>query len=153
MMLHLTVGFTLCTGKLKPRIQSQPVPSKQPGPVTVVVGKTFEKVILDPKKDAIVELYAPWCGNSKKFVPVYTKLAKKYKGNAEFVVAKMDATSNDSPSGYEAPADDRYPVIYFAPAGKKTAPVKYEGDRSYDDLVKFVEEHATVSLKAAKEEL
>ena len=121
--------------------------------MTVVVGKTFEKVILDPKKDALVELYAPWCGVSKKFAPVYTKLAKKYKGNAKFVVAKMDATSNDAPSGYEAPEAQGYPVIYFAPADKKTAPVKYGGDRSYDDLVKFVETHATVSLKAAKEEL
>ena len=81
------------------------------------------------------------------------QLEKKYKGNAKFVVAKMDATSNDAPSGYEAPEAQGYPVIYFAPADKKTAPVKYGGDRSYDDLVKFVETHATVSLKAAKEEL
>ena len=138
---------------MTPQIKSQPIPKKQTGPVTVVVGKTFDKIVLDPKKDALIEFYAHYCDVSKKFVPVYNKLAKKFKGNSNLVVAKMDAVLNDVPSEYDAPPEKGYPAIYFAPADKKMAPIKYEGDQDFNGLVKFVEKHATVLLKKKKEEL
>ena len=28
---------------------------------TVVVGDTFDEIVLDPSKDVFLELYAPWC--------------------------------------------------------------------------------------------
>nr|KAG5714340.1 hypothetical protein BaRGS_018557 [Batillaria attramentaria] len=46
-------------GKLQHRVKSQPVPKKQQGPVTVVVGQTFDKIVRDTKKDVLIELYAP----------------------------------------------------------------------------------------------
>ncbi|KAL2777835.1 protein disulfide-isomerase A4 isoform 3 precursor [Daubentonia madagascariensis] len=138
-------------GKLKPVIKSQPVPKNNKGPVKVVVGKTFDSIVMDPKKDVLIELYAPWCGHCKQLEPVYTSLAKKYKGQKGLVIAKMDATANDVTS-------DRYkvegfPTIYFAPSGDKKNPIKFEGgDRDLEHLSKFVEEHAT-KLSRTKEEL
>ncbi|KAG5850151.1 hypothetical protein ANANG_G00079170 [Anguilla anguilla] len=46
-------------GKLKPIIKSQPIPRSNNGPVKVVVGKNFEEVVMDTKKDVLIEFYAP----------------------------------------------------------------------------------------------
>ena len=36
-----------------------PPPETQSGPVYKVVGSTFEKVVLDPTKDVLLEMYRP----------------------------------------------------------------------------------------------
>lgn len=138
-------------GKLKPVIKSQPVPKNNKGPVKVVVGKTFDAIVMDPKKDVLIEFYAPWCGHCKQLEPVYTNLGKKYKGQKDLVIAKMDATANDI-------TNDRYkvegfPTIYFAPSGDKKNPIKFEGgERDLEHLSKFIDEHATKRSRT-KEEL
>ncbi|CAL1537276.1 unnamed protein product, partial [Lymnaea stagnalis] len=77
-------------GKLKPHIKSQRAPKKQTGPVTVVVANTFNEIVLNPKKDVLIELYAPWCGHCKKLEPIYAELAKKFKSEKNLVIAKLD---------------------------------------------------------------
>lgn len=127
------------------------MPKKNTGPVTVVVGKTFEDIVLDSKKDVLIELYAPWCGHCKALEPTYKKLGKRFKDEANLVIAKIDATANDIPPEYSA---EGFPTIYFSPANDKKNPIKYEGERGLDDFVKFIKEKATVSLKSeAKQEL
>ncbi|XP_061777926.1 protein disulfide-isomerase A4 [Nerophis ophidion] len=138
-------------GKLKPVIKSQPVPKNNKGPVKVVVGKTFEDIVLDTEKDVLIEFYAPWCGHCKKLEPDYLALGKKYKSEKNLVIAKMDSTANDV-------LDDNYkvegfPTIYFAPSNSKHKPIKFEGgDRTVDGFSKFVEEHATM-LSHKRDEL
>lgn len=34
------------------------------GPVTVVVGNNFRKVVMDEDKYVFIEFYSPWCGKS-----------------------------------------------------------------------------------------
>lgn len=116
----------------------------------MVVGKTFDKLVLDNTKDVLIELYAPWCGHCKKLEPIYRDLAKRFKDVKHLVIAKMDATANDSPDPYTASG---FPTIYFAPVGKKSSPISYSGERSLKDLEKFIRDHATVSLARVKEEL
>ncbi|XP_029935147.1 protein disulfide-isomerase A4 [Myripristis murdjan] len=137
-------------GKLKPIIKSQPVP-KNKGPVKVVVGKTFDEIVMDTKKDVLIEFYAPWCGHCKKLEPDYLALAKKYKGEKNMVIAKMDATANDVPNdSYKV---EGFPTIYFAPSNSKHSPVKFEGgDRTVEGLSKFLEKHAT-KLSQKRDEL
>lgn len=52
-------------GKIEPSIKSEPVPETQEGPVTVVVGRNYQEVVIDNEKDVLVEFYAPWCGHCK----------------------------------------------------------------------------------------
>ncbi|XP_041717591.2 protein disulfide-isomerase A4 [Coregonus clupeaformis] len=138
-------------GKLKPIIKSQPVPKNNKGPVTVVVGKTFDDIVMDTKKDVLIEFYAPWCGHCKKLEPDYTALGKKYKNEKNLVIAKMDATANDVP--HDSYKTEGFPTIYFAPSNSKQSPIKFEGeDRTIEGFSKFLEQHAT-KLSQSKDEL
>ncbi|XP_076146232.1 protein disulfide-isomerase A4 [Alosa pseudoharengus] len=129
-------------GKLKAIVKSQPIPKSNKGPVKVVVGKTFDEIVMDKKKDVLIEFYAPWCGHCKKLEPDYIALGKKYKNEKNLVIAKMDTTANDVP--HESYKVEGFPTIYFAPSNKKESPIKFEGGkRDVETLSKFMEEHAT----------
>lgn len=55
-------------GKVEPSVKSEPIPEKQDGPVTVIVAKNYDDIVLDDAKDVLVEFYAPWCGHCKAYV-------------------------------------------------------------------------------------
>jgi len=134
-------GFV--AGTLKPTIRSQAPPATNTDPVKVVVGTTFEELVMDKTKDVLVEFYAPWCGHCKELVPIYEELAQKFQSSPSIVVAKIDATENDSPVDIKG-----YPTIVMFPANDKESPVHYEGDRSLADIETFVREHAS-TIKAS----
>ncbi|BFZ02538.1 hypothetical protein BsWGS_05577 [Bradybaena similaris] len=134
-------------GKLQAHIKSQKPPKKQTGSVVVAVGETFEKIVNDPSKDVLIELYAPWCGHCKQLEPKYEALAKKLKKESNLVIAKMDATANDVPDNYSASG---YPTIYFAASNNKQSPLTYDGPREVEDIETFLREHATVSFGKGK---
>lgn len=52
-------------GKVEPSIKSEPLPESQDGPVTIVVAKNYDEIVLDDSKDVLIEFYAPWCGHCK----------------------------------------------------------------------------------------
>ncbi|CAL8311573.1 unnamed protein product [Merluccius merluccius] len=129
-------------GKVKPIIKSQPLPKNNKGPVKVVVGKNFDEIVMDTKNDVLIEFYAPWCGHCKKLEPEYIALGKKYKGEKNLVIAKMDTTANDVP--HDSYKVEGFPTIYLAPSNGKQKPIKFEGgDRTIEGFSKFLEEHAT----------
>jgi protein disulfide-isomerase A1 len=126
-------------GKIEPSIKSEPIPENQEGPVTIVVAKNYDDVVLDNNKDVLIEFYAPWCGHCKALAPKYDILAELYtKAGLDKVVtiAKVDATLNDVPDEIQG-----FPTIKLYKAGDKTNPITYSGSRSIEDLIKFVKEN------------
>lgn len=136
-------------GKIEPSIKSEPIPETQEGPVTVVVAKNYNDIVLDDTKDVLIEFYAPWCGHCKALAPKYDELATLYS-ESEFkdkvVIAKVDATANDVPDDIQG-----FPTIKLYPAGDKEAAVTYSGSRTVEDLIEFIKENgkykAAVSVK------
>uniref|UniRef100_A0A671P586 Protein disulfide-isomerase A3 n=1 Tax=Sinocyclocheilus anshuiensis TaxID=1608454 RepID=A0A671P586_9TELE len=139
-------------GRLKRYIKSEPVPAKNNGAVKVVVADTFEEIANDPEKDVLIEFYAPWCGHCKKLEPKYTELGERLYSDPNIVIAKMDATANDIPQGYDVQG---FPTIYFAAAGRKDEPKRYEGAREVKDFINFLKREASkpLVLNGVKEEL
>jgi protein disulfide-isomerase A6 len=43
---------------------------KAPSNVVELNSSNFDKIVLDPTKDVLVEFFAPWCGHCKRLAPV-----------------------------------------------------------------------------------
>jgi len=127
-------------GELKPFIKSEKVPENNDGPVKIVVGETFDKIVNDPTKDVLIEFYAPWCGHCKSLEPKYNELGEKLKDVEDVVIAKMDATANDVPPQYQVSG---FPTMYFAPMGSKDSPKKYQSGREVNDFIEYIKKEAT----------
>lgn len=127
-------GFV--TGTLKPTMKSQAEPADNNGPVKVVVGTTFDAIVLDDTKDVLVEFYAPWCGHCKSLAPKYDTLGEEFASDANIVIAKVDSTENDTPARIEG-----FPTLIFYPAGDKSNPITFEGDRSVEAMSAFIKEN------------
>ncbi|XP_013997083.1 protein disulfide-isomerase A3 isoform X2 [Salmo salar] len=127
-------------GRLKRYIKSEPIPEKNKGPVKVVVAESFEEIVNDPEKDVLIEFYAPWCGHCKSLEPKYKELAEQLYSDPNIVIAKMDATANDVPQGFDVQG---FPTIYFAQASKKDQPKRYEGAHEVKDFIKYLKREAS----------
>jgi len=129
------------SGKLEPSIKSEPIPEKQEGPVTVVVAKNYDEIVLNNDKDVLVEFYAPWCGHCKALAPKYEELGAMFASpelSSKVTIAKVDATANDVPDEIQG-----FPTIKLFPAGKKDSPVDYSGSRTVEDLAQFIKENGS----------
>jgi len=133
-------------GSLEPHLKSEAVPESNDGPVFVLVGSEFENVI-GKEQDVFVEFYAPWCGHCKQLAPEYERVGEAFSAVDSVVIAKIDATENDTPEEIRG-----FPTLLFYPKGQTTA-LKYEGDRKGDAIVDWIKEHATGDVSAAKTEL
>jgi len=129
--------------KLTPDYKSADIPTQNNGPVTVVVGNSFEEIVLDKSKDVLLEIYAPWCGHCKSLAPIYSKLGNRFKKVDSVVIAKMDGTANEHPQ--VTGMVKGFPTILFYPAtqGEKE-PIEMDADRSLVGMTKFIKQHATV---------
>lgn len=109
----------------------------------VVVGKTFDELVLRDDKDVIMLAYAPWCGFSRKVMPVWAEFAHKAAGS-NLVVAKMDASRNRSPTpGFSWTT---FPNIIFVRKGEKVA-IPFNGaNRTAEAFMEFAQQHSSEPL-------
>ncbi|KAJ8086679.1 protein disulfide-isomerase precursor [Marasmius tenuissimus] len=133
-------------GLLEPSLKSEPIPETQDEPVFVLVSKQFDEVVFDDKKDVFVEFYATWCGHCKRLKPIWDQLGERYADlKDKITIAKMEATENDLPesAGFQVTG---FPTLKFKKAGTKEF-IEYDGDRSLDSFIAFIEEHAANDLE------
>ncbi|KAJ3510073.1 hypothetical protein NLJ89_g4876 [Agrocybe chaxingu] len=133
-------------GKLQPKLKSQVIPPTQDEPVYVLVGESFEDVVYDDSKDVFVEFYASWCGHCKRLAPIWESIGHKYAPIKDrLIIAKLEAQENDLPASVPFRISG-FPTLKFKPAGSREF-IDYEGDRSFESLISFIEQHAKNSLE------
>jgi protein disulfide isomerase len=52
-------------------LKSEDIPAENNAPVKILVGKSFNQLVIDNENDVLVEFYAPWCGHCKKLAPIW----------------------------------------------------------------------------------
>lgn len=124
------------SGELTKYLKSEDVPETQEGPVTVVVGKSFNDIV-GKDADVLLEFYAPWCGHCKALEPKYDELATELSDVQNLVIAKIDATANE----VESVSVSGFPTIKFFPKGSTTA-LEYEGEREVQGFKDYLSEHS-----------
>ncbi|CAE8611808.1 unnamed protein product, partial [Polarella glacialis] len=80
-------------------MKSEPVPEGSPvfqDGSLVVVGRTFEELVVRANKDVALLVYAPWCGYCRKVMPVWNSFGRAVSAVPSLVVAKMDGDQNSA---------------------------------------------------------
>ena len=129
---------------------SQPIPKDNDGPVLIIVGKEYDKLVLENPKDMAVLLYSPNCGHCKKMLPEWDKLGELYKNDGNTVIAKIDATRDY----YGETNINGYPTIVFLPKNDRSAYKTYDSNnRSASDFKNWIETVRHEKPEDKKEEL
>lgn len=125
---------------IKSYVKSGEIPKENNEDVLIIVGNTFEKEVLNNKKDVMVLLYSPLCYHCKALLPKYEEVAKKLKDkNKNLLLTKINAIENE----IESIDDYGFPKIKFYPGNKKDKqPIDYNGEKSVEDIIKFIKNNA-----------
>jgi protein disulfide-isomerase A1 len=106
--------------------------------VKVVVAESLDDIVFKSGKNVLIEFYAPWCGHCQKLAPILDEVALSFQNDPSVIIAKLDATANDIPSDtFDVKG---FPTIYFRSASGNV--VVYEGDRTKEDFINFVEKNS-----------
>ncbi|EXB74511.1 Protein disulfide isomerase-like 1-6 [Morus notabilis] len=138
----------LLDGTPAPYFKSQPIPDNTDATIQVIVGKTFEDLVLNSPKNVLLEVFTPWCINCETTSKQVEKLAKHFRGS-DLVFARFDAAMNEHPKLHVVD----YPSLLFYKAGDKTNPIKLSTKSSLKDLAGSINKHLKARDKVTKDEL
>ncbi len=139
------------SGEIEPFLKSAAIPESNDEPVKVIVGKSWNDLVMNHEKEVLVKFYAPWCGHCKHLAPHYDEAAKRLANNPNIVLAKIDSTENEV-AGLEIQG---FPTLKFWGKDKTAEPIEYNGGRDADGIIQWLKEHTQyewVDLVDAEEE-
>eukprot|EP01039_Chlorochromonas_danica_P002387 gene2387-2619_t len=111
--------------------------------VIELTSETFADHV-DGSSNILVEFYAPWCGHCKNLAPEWKIAGETFQPSDDIKIAAIDATGAQEIA--EKYGVSGYPTIKFFPKGS-TEPEEYNGGRSADTIVKWVNDKVGTSRK------
>ena len=132
-----------------------------PSAVEMLTDKSFKSEI-GGDRDVLVAFTAPWCGrmldpfvdygqpyaanlfaDCKSLAPIWEQVATDYALESNILIAKVDAEAENSKATAQDQGVNSYPTIKYFPKGS-TTPEPYEGGRTEQDILSFMNEKAGV---------
>eukprot|EP00397_Hematodinium_sp_SG-2012_P019602 GEMP01020148.1.p1 GENE.GEMP01020148.1~~GEMP01020148.1.p1 ORF type:complete len:641 (+),score=139.87 GEMP01020148.1:222-2144(+) len=137
-------------GEISSMLKSEPIPEEpqEEHAPRVVVGNTYAAITRNPKKDVFVVIYASWCGHCRLFMPTWDKLAEALAEEENIDVCKLDGTANE----IEDFPVEGFPTVLLYPAEANSRPLPYEGDRTVNAMLRFLERQGKNKFKIKSEE-
>lgn len=129
-------------GTLPLYYNSDKIPEDNNHNVKIVVGKSFEDIVLNNNKYVLLLAYAPWCRHCKKLEPEYDKLGEYFKGIDDVLIAKIDAMANQ----HEKLHPNGFPTILWYSPDRKDMPIEYMDNRDVKGFVEFIEKNVGKKL-------
>ena len=115
--------------------------------VVHLTSETFDQYV-DGSSNILVEFYAPWCGHCKNLEPEWKIAGETFTDKDDIVIAAFDATTDqDIGAKYDIKG---FPTIKYFPKGNKDEPEDYDGGRTADTIVKWVNGKIGTNKKVKK---
>ena len=110
-----------------------------------IVADNFDEMVIDNDNEVLVAFTAPWCPHCANLKPVLNETAELLR-DTPIKIYYMDGAANDIPEC--VPGIEGYPTLFFWPSGKKEEdPIKYNGFRRFNDILRFVTNSSTRSIE------
>jgi protein disulfide-isomerase A6 len=107
----------------------------------------FNDLVVNNDRHILIEFYAPWCGWCKKVASTYGDLGKIVAASgAPVTIAKFDATQPESSQIKTDYGVRGFPTFLFLHKDDKKNPIKFQGDRSVNGFLSFIEEKTGVKI-------
>jgi thiol-disulfide isomerase/thioredoxin len=97
------------------------------------------------KINSLVYFHTPWCAHCKSIEPVILDVAKVYEGKDfnHFKVFRIDGAKNEiSHPGLRLRVNG-FPTLYFFPGNDRYNPIEFDGERTVESIVSFIEDFKT----------
>ncbi len=139
-LIIAVVYFFYSRGKKEESItiqrQSEPEPQPQPEPAQKPprLGKEASDKVL-------VMFFAPWCGHCKNMAPAWDEFTQNFDGYGGVKILKING--EEDPQLTQLHGVGGFPSVKYCPKGLQNPEGKmYQGDRTVDSLVQFLQQNA-----------
>jgi protein disulfide-isomerase-like protein len=114
--------------------------SKEKHPQPVEQFEQQDPVQQNASGKTLALFYAPWCGHCKKVMPVWDRLDETHRANGLGEITVVKVNCDEQKDMAKKHSVGGFPTIKLLPQGINVPDqsVEYQGDRSYDSLVKFM---------------
>jgi len=114
--------------------------AKAPPATLQLDASNFNDIVLDKSKDVLVAFTASWCGHCKAMKPAYEQVSLDFLPESNCIVANFEADADKNVALAQKYEIQSFPTIKFFPKGNKEDPIVYDGGRTEDAFVEFLNE-------------
>ena len=125
-----------------PKSELEPVDN--PGPIYKIVGKTFQRDVLDNDDDIVLNIYESWCQPCSSFDKVYENIAESFSDYKKLKFAKVDIKLNYIKNHLIT----EHPTLKVFPGKDKSKSYIYSGNYEVEDIKNFIKEKISYSQKS-----
>jgi len=104
--------------------------------------------IVDGSKGVFIEFFAPWCGHCKSLAPAYEIVGESFAKESSVIIAKVDADAEKELGtrfGIQG-----FPTLKWFPKGDLSNPKEYNGGRTSEDIVSYINKEAGTNARVKK---